>query len=395
MGPLPLPDRARFGGPFGILALRKPPHWPLHRVEEERQAIDVKALVLCAGRGSRLRPLTYTRPKASLPVAGRPVLGHVLDYLLRQGFTEVGVVIGPQQEELRPLAATRPDQRVEVIVQEQPYGISHAVRVARPFLGDEPFLLYLGDNLTDEQLGPALARFQQSQPAAVITLREVANPSAFGVAEVVSDRVVAVVEKPSRPPSNLAVAGLYLFSADVHAAIETLTPSIRGELEITDAIARLIDWHRPVLAHRMSGWWQDMGSAEGLLAANASLLDGIASEVDSTAILEEVQIQGRVRIGSGALLRRVRLRGPLVIGCGTRVTDSYIGPYTSIGDGARIEQVAVENSILLPECHLEGPALWLDDSLVGSGAEIWTRAGRSVSLLVGDGARILFPSDRR
>lgn len=357
--------------------------------------MDVKALVLCAGRGSRLRPLTHTRAKASLPVAGRPVLHHVLDYLLRHGFTEVGVVIGPQQDDLRQIVPRRTEQQVRLIVQDEPRGIAHAVRVAHPFLEEDPFLLYLGDNLTDEDLTPALARFHKSRPSALITLREVANPTAFGVAEVEGERVVRVVEKPADPPSNLAIAGIYLFAPIVHAAIERLQPSARGELEITDAIALLTDAKEIVLGHRMRGWWQDMGTVEGILAANTVLLDRIAGEIDPTAILEEVQIQGRVQIGPGAILRRVRLRGPLVIGAGSSLLDSYVGPYTSVGEEARLERAAVENSILLPGSRLEGPALRLEDSLVGSGAEVWAREGRSVSLLVGDDSHLLIPPDRR
>lgn len=355
----------------------------------------MKALVLCAGRGSRLRPLTHTRAKASLPVAGRPVLHHVLDYLLMHGFHEVGVVVGPQQHDLRSLVADRPGQRVCWIEQTEPRGIAHAVAMARSFLGDEPFLLYLGDNLTNERLAVALDQFRAEQPAALVTLRAVENPSAFGVAEVVGNRVVRVIEKPVTPPSNLAVAGIYLFRSDVHEAIRTLTPSGRGELEITDAIARLIEWNRPVLAHRIEGWWQDMGTLDGILTVNAQLLDGIRTQIDPSAQLEQVKILGRVSVGPNAHLRKVELRGPLVIGAGSRLTESYIGPYTSVGDGAHLTQVAVENSILLPGCRLSGPALRLEDSLVGSGAEVWTREGRAVSLLVGDDSHLLLPPDRR
>lgn len=357
--------------------------------------MDVKALVLCAGRGSRLRPLTHTRAKASLPVAGRPVLHHVLDYLLHHGFTEVGVVVGPQQDDLRHLVPVRAEQQVELIVQQEPCGIAHAVSMARPFLREQPFLLYLGDNLTDEDLTPALRRFHEAQPAALVTLREVENPRAFGVAEVVGDQVVRVVEKPANPPSNLAVAGLYLFASAVHDAIATLQPSARGELEITDAIARLIERQLPVLGHRIQGWWQDMGTLEGMLSANAMLLDRLQTEIHPSAVLEEVTVQGRVWIGPGAILRGVKLRGPLVIGAGSHLSESYVGPYTSVGAGGRMERVAVENSILLPDCRLGGPSLRLEDSVVGSGAEIWAREGRSVSLLVGDDSHLLIPPDRR
>lgn len=349
----------------------------------------MKALVLCAGRGRRLRPLTHTRAKASIPVAGRPVLQHVLAYLKRHGFADIGVVVSPGQEELRTLA----DDSITWIVQHEPLGIAHAVQTAASFLGTSPFLLYLGDNLTDENLAPALARFHTEAPAAMITVREVPNPQAFGVAELADDRVIRVVEKPAAPASRLAIVGVYLFRPAIHETIATLTPSARGEYEITDAIAGLIQTGRSVLAHRIGSWWQDMGSIEGILAANAHLLDQLESEVDPTASLHQVKIQGKVQIGPGAVLERVQLRGPLKIGAGSRLRDAFIGPHTSVGEDVVIESTAAENSILLPGCRLLGAPLHLTGSLLGSGATVGTTAGHGVSLYVGDDATLMVPLD--
>lgn len=351
----------------------------------------VKALVLCAGRGSRLRPLTHTRAKASVPVAGRPVLGHILSYLHRHGFTDVGVVIGTHQGELRSLPDAHNGQKVSFIVQRRPLGIAHAVRRARRFLGAEPFLLYLGDNLTDEDLVPAVDLFAAASPAAVILGRQVPNPQAFGVAEVSGNRVTRVVEKPSQPPSDLAIAGIYLFSPAVHDAIASLRPSARGEYEITDAIAGLLDVGAPVLHHRMTGWWQDMGSIEGTLAANAYVLDQIQPDIDPTAVLGDVQLQGRVRIGPGVVLERVRLRGPLDIGAGARLRDAYVGPYSSLGENVVIEETSIENSILLPGCRLQGAPFHLEGCLLGSGVTVRTRTGHAVSLHMGDDASLMIP----
>lgn len=355
----------------------------------------LKALVLCAGRGTRLRPLTHTRSKAALPVAGRPVLGHILSYLTSHGFTDIGVVVSPGRTGMKTLKEAAEGHPVTFIVQKRPRGIAHAVQAAAEFLGAEPFLLYLGDNLTNEDLAPALRRFQEAKPDAVIAVRTVPNPQAFGVAELEGSRVARVVEKPQQPISNLAIAGIYLFTPAVHAVIDQLTPSARGEYEITDAIAELIRAGHTVLAHRMTGWWQDMGTPSGMLAANSLLLDTIVSQYDPDVSLETTQIQGRVVIGPGTVLQNVRLRGPLIIGPGCHLQDAYIGPYTSVGADARIVGASLENSILLPGCRLEGPNFHLEDCLLGRGTVVEVRPGGSVTLLVGDDGALQIPSEWR
>jgi glucose-1-phosphate thymidylyltransferase len=355
----------------------------------------MKALVLCAGRGTRLRPLTHTRAKAAIPVAGRPVLSHILDYLWLHGFNEVGVVISPRQRELKSLPLLHSNQRVTFLVQKRQLGIAHAVQTAQTYLGGDPFLLYLGDNLTNEDLFPALERFQTEQPEALLAVRIVANPSEFGVAEVVAGRVVGVVEKPIGPVSNLAIAGIYLFQPSIHEAIGAIQPGRRGELEITDAIAQLLANGRPVIAHAMSGWWQDMGTPEGILTANSLLLDTIQTQIDPSASLIDVTIEGRVVIERGAQLRHVKLRGPILIGCNCQLEDAYIGPYTSVGDEVRITSASVEHSILLPGCRVEGPPFHLDDCLLGRRAVVEVRAGRTVTLWLGDDGRLQIPRDRR
>lgn len=368
----------------------------LNRVNQDlSEAVKiVKALVLCAGRGTRLRPLTHTRAKAAVPVAGRPVLGHILAYLRGHGLTEVGIVISSDQRELKRLDHDL-NLNLTFIVQKQPKGIAHAVQTAADFLGDQPFLLYLGDNLTDEDLGPMLATFQRERPSALVAVREVATPQAFGVAEVTGDRITRVVEKPRKPTTNLAVAGIYLFGPEVLQAIATLRPSARGEYEITDAIAALIGAGRTVLAHRMSGWWQDMGSPEGLLTANIQLLDAISHQISPGAILDGTSVQGRVVIGSGTVLEGVRLRGPLLIGPDCQIRNSYIGPYTSIGEGCRVEGASVENSVLLPYCRLIDPSFHLADCLLGRGAVVEVRPSHAVTIVMGDDGRLQFPPERR
>lgn len=355
----------------------------------------MKALVLCAGRGTRLRPLTHTQAKAALPVAGRPVLGHILTYLQTQGFHEIGIVISPEQAELKRLPVAAEGQSLTFIVQRSPRGIAHAVQTARGFLGSDPFLLYLGDNLTNEDLAPARQRFEADRPEALVAVREVPNPQAFGVAEVQGLRVTRVMEKPSVPATNLAIAGIYLFRPSVLEVIHQLKPSARGEYEITDAIAALVEAGRRVEVHRMTGWWQDMGSPEGMLAANGLLLDAMPANIDPGAALDQVQVQGRVVIAPGAVLENVRLRGPLLIGPDCQIRDAYIGPYTSVGQGARIQDASVENSILLPDCRLRGIPFHLEDCLLGRGAVVEVKAGRTFTILVGDDGRLQIPPDRR
>lgn len=355
----------------------------------------MKALVLCAGRGTRLRPLTHTRAKAALPVAGQPVLGHILSYLKSHGFKDIGIVTSPEQGELKRLKAAAEGQKITFIIQREPRGIAHAVQTASGFLGGQPFLLYLGDNLTNEDLAPALARFYGERPDGLVLVREVSNPQAFGVAEMEDGRIVRVVEKPQQPVSNLAIAGIYLFGPAVLEAIKSLSPSARGEYEITDAIARLIDSGAAVQGHRMAGWWQDMGTPEGMLAANILLLDTLSPRMAPGVALDSTTIQGRVAIDPGVILENVRLRGPLLIGPGCHLKDAYVGPYTSIGEGSRIYGASVENSILLPGCHLKGPTFHLEDCLLGRNAVVEVKAGRAVTLLVGDDGRLQIPPDRR
>lgn len=354
----------------------------------------MKALVLCAGRGTRLRPLTHTQAKAALPVAGRPVVGHILHYLSRHGFADVGVVISPGQEELRQVEGPA-GQRLTFIQQARPLGIANAVAAAQDYLGQEPFLLYLGDNLTDQDLWPLLDRFREEGPDGLIAVRKVSDPQQFGVAVLDGDRITKVVEKPASPPSNLAIAGLYLFTSQVHQAIAHLQPSARGEYEITDAIARLVDDGGTVLAAQMTGWWQDMGTPEGMLAANILLLDGITTDISPEVSLDSAKIQGRVTIGAGTRLQNVRLRGPLSIGPGCSLTDAYVGPYTSIGANCTIVDASMENSILLPGCRLEGPSFHLEGSLLGRRAVIQLRSGRAATLLLGDDGCIQFPGNGR
>lgn len=317
----------------------------------------MKGLVLCGGRGTRLRPLTYTIAKQLIPVANRPILSYVFDHLAVANIREVGVIISPEtgpavQEFLGDGA--RWNAKVSYIVQKEPLGLAHAVKIARDFLGDEPFVMYLGDNLLQDGIVSALKRFTDENVDALIMLKPVQNPSAFGVA-VLSEQgeVVRLVEKPKIPPSNLALVGVYLFSPKIHPVIETLRPSWRNELEITDAIQTLIEKGARVKPVIVDGWWLDTGKKDDLLDANHIVLKtyctrDIAGVVDHSEVVDNVSVAPDARIVNSKIL------GPTVIGAGALIEGSTVGPYASIGAECTIRNSRIEGSVVLEKSTIIG-----------------------------------------
>lgn len=353
----------------------------------------MKALVLSGGQGTRLRPITYTGAKQLVPVANRPILFYVLDNISRAGLSDVGMIVSPETgDEIRRVVGTgeRWGIQIQYIVQEKPGGLAHAVKTARTFLGDSPFLMYLGDNLIGSGIDAFISKFNDRGCDAVILLKKVEDARHFGVAEVgPGGEVIRLIEKPDLPPSNLALVGVYLFSAKIHRAIEQITPSSRGELEITDAIQKLLDTKLRVESHIVDSWWLDTGKKDDLLAANAVVLDewlrtGIQGEVDAMS-----QIIGRVQIGMGTKIVRSRIRGPVIIGENARIEDSFIGPYSSVGDGAHVRQSVVEHCVLLENCSIEGIDR-LEDSVLGRNVKVATNHGphKALRLLLGDDSRV-------
>jgi glucose-1-phosphate thymidylyltransferase len=349
----------------------------------------MKALVLSGGQGTRLRPITYTGAKQLVPVANRPILFYVLDNIALVGITDVGIVISPETgEEIRRAVGSgeRWKLEVEYILQDRPGGLAHAVQTARPFLGDWPFVMYLGDNLIGCGIDAFIKRFQSSSSDAVIALKPVDDPTQFGVAEIDADgRLVRLLEKPKEPPSNLALIGVYVFSPKIHQAIEGLKPSARGELEITDAIQRLIDWNCVVTTSIVDAWWLDTGKKDDLLAANTVVLDqwlqsDIQGEVDSLS-----RVAGRVKIGRGSKIVNSSIRGPVTIGEGVMIDDSFVGPYSSVGDGTTIHQSVVEHCVILEHCTINRVDR-LEDSVLGKSVNVSANQGphKAFRLLVGD-----------
>jgi glucose-1-phosphate thymidylyltransferase len=326
-----------------------------------------------------------------VPVANKPVLFYGIEAMAAAGIVDVGVIIAPQTgAEIKAAAGdgTRFGVRLTYIVQDEPLGLAHAVLTGRRFLGDSPFVMYLGDNLLQGGISGLVEKFRQHGPDALILLTPVADPENYGVAELRDGAVVRLLEKPPEPQTDLALVGVYMFTPEIHAAAGAISPSARGELEITEAIQRLVDQGLRVEPHVVTGWWKDTGRLDDLLAANRLVLDTIEARMEGELI--ESQVDGRVVVERGARLIRCAVRGPAVIGAGAALTDCYVGPYTAVGERCTIEGAEVEHSILLAGSSVHGLAGRMESSLLGRGATIRRdhRQPRAYRFMVGDNSEI-------
>ncbi len=353
----------------------------------------MKALVLSGGKGTRLRPLTHTIAKQLVPVANRPILGYVMRHLSEADIQDTGVVVAPEtQDEVKRYLGNgnRWGLNITYITQERPLGLAHAVKTAREFLQDSPFIMYLGDNLLGTGISKAVKEFQEHRADCMIFLKRVADPRAFGVAELdAQGNIISLVEKPKDPPSDLALVGVYLFSRAIHHAIDCIKPSWRGELEITDAIQILIDQGKKVRGEILETWWLDTGKKDDFLAANTTVLDqytirSIRGKVDSRSTIE-----GRVEIEKGARIINSTIRGPVVIGKDTLIDNSFIGPYSSIGHGTVIKDSVVEHVVILENSVVRG-IVRLEDSLIGRNARVSKsrRLRGALRLMIGDHSHV-------
>jgi glucose-1-phosphate thymidylyltransferase len=354
----------------------------------------MKGLILSGGKGTRLRPITHTSAKQLIPVANKPVLFYGIEAIVAAGIEEIGIIIAPETgDEIRETVGdgSRFGARITYIVQDAPSGLAHAVLTGEDFLGTDAFVMYLGDNLLQGGITELVASFRAGAPDALILLTPVDDPENYGVAELEDGRVVRLVEKPPQPLSDLALVGVYMFTAAIHDAARSISPSRRGELEITDAIQYLVDAGSRVEPHIVRGWWKDTGRLDDMLEANRLILDTIETRVDGELV--ESQVDGRVVVEAGARLERSTVRGPAIIGAGARLTDAYVGPYTAIGERCAIESAEVEHSILLADSSVRDLHGRMESSLLGRNVRIARDRlqPRAYRFMVGDNSEIAIP----
>lgn len=352
----------------------------------------MKGLILAAGLGTRLRPITSLRPKPVVNVANRPLIHYSLDDLLDVGIHEVGIVVSPDTHGYIEEALAPYDDRVDVtyIVQDPPKGLAHAVEVAQDFLGSDPFVMYLSDNLFQHGIRPFVDAFRPDEGVnAVLALVPVDDPRAFGVAEVRDGRVTDLVEKPEHPPSNLAVAGVYVFDASIHESIRGLEPGAKGEYQITDAVERLIRRDGHVAYGEVEGWWKDTGKAEDILDANRLQLSRLARKVDGE--VEDSRLTGEVVVEAGAVVRNSTVVGPALLAAGSRTENAYVGPFTSIGNDVRLEDAEVEYAVVGAGSEIRDVTVRIHGSLIGEEVIITGSEDRPHAnvLTVGDKSRIV------
>lgn len=327
----------------------------------------MKGLILSGGTGSRLYPLTYSNAKQLIPLANKPILFRVIEAIRDAGITEIGIVVGSTGGRIRDAVGDgiRWGVKITYIQQDKPLGLAHAVKVSQPFLGDDRFVMFLGDNVIEGGISPLIAQFADSEWNSQIVLTKIEHPEQYGVAELGEDnRIVRLVEKPKVPPSNLALVGIYMFDSNIFRAVTAIKPSWRGELEITDAIQWLVDQKYAVHPYVHSGWWIDTGAPGDLLEANDLVLEEIDYGIDGY-VDRESTVGRRVKIEQGAEIINSVVRGPSIIGKNARIVNSYIGPFTSVNHGVVIENSEIEHSVVLEKSQIKDIGTRIQDSLIG------------------------------
>jgi glucose-1-phosphate thymidylyltransferase len=351
----------------------------------------MKGLILSGGKGTRLRPLTYTSAKQLVPVANKPVLFYGIEAMVAAGIRDIGIVVGDTHEEIRRAVGdgSKWSASITYIPQDAPRGLAHAVAISEPFIGDSQFVMYLGDNLLNKGLTPFVERFWNEKPAAQILLAKVPDPHQFGVAELRGDTVVRLVEKPQEPVSDLALVGVYLFGPEVFNSVARIKPSFRDELEITDAIQDLIDRGFVVKPQIVDGWWKDTGRLEDMLEANRLILDtlerNVAGDIDAIS-----RIEGKVVVEPGATIRQSVVRGPAVIGSRARLLNCYVGPFTAIMNDVEIRDAEIEHSIVLEGSQIQDIGTRIEDSLIGKNVRLHRVPAkpRAYRFMLGDNSEV-------
>jgi len=351
----------------------------------------MKGLILSGGKGTRLRPLTFTQAKQLVPVANKPVLFYGIEALKEAGIQEIGIVVGDTKDEIKEAVGdgTIWGIKVQYIEQEEPLGLAHAVMISESFLGKDSFVMYLGDNILKSGIRSLVEEFQERKPNSLILLTEVPNPQMFGVAELKEGRVVRLVEKSKKPMSNFALVGVYMFDCHIFKAVKEIKPSWRNELEITDSIQYLIDNGYEVHPHFVTGWWKDTGKIEDILEVNRLILESIEGSIEGE-VDRSSRIIGQVILEKGVVVKNSTIRGPAIIGAGTEIVDSYIGPFTSIQNKCKIIKTEVEHSIIMEGSEIRDIGSRVDESLIGREVKIFKSPPKPsvYRLMVGDKSEI-------
>ena len=360
----------------------------------------MKGLILSGGKGTRLYPLTYKRAKQLIPVANTPVLVRVIETIRDAGITEIGIVTGDTGAEIEAVLE-KLDLGVSLtyIPQDSPDGLAHAVKISREFLGDDRFVMFLGDNVIQGGISNLITQFAEGDWNCQIVLKSVGmdKASLYGIAQLHDDgSIEQLIEKPKEPPTDLALVGIYMFDSNIFKAVEEIKPSWRNEFEITDAIQWLIDNEYTVYPHVHEGWWIDTGKSTEMLVANDHVLEELVPSISPDAIIENSQVDSRVTVEAGAKVINSTIRGPAIIGKNTMIKDSYVGPFTSIYYDAIIEDCEIEHSIALEECKIISPGMRVQDSLIGRAAKLTgsTRKPRALKMNLGDYSTIWLPKQQ-
>lgn len=337
----------------------------------------MRSIILCAGKGTRLRPLTYTSAKHLIPLANKPALEYAIEKIKECGINEIGIIIGEETGEdiKREMGdGSKWDVDIQYILQEEPLGLAHAVKVARDFLQDESFLMYLGDNLLKNSINQYRESFEKGSKQAFVLLTHVENPQQFGIVELKDKKIVRMVEKPKQPPTDLALIGVYFFDKTIHKAIDNITPSARGELEITDAIQWLVDHKYAVEAEVIEGWWKDTGKPEDIIEANRLILEDIHRDLKNARIDEPSKVFGRISLAEDVEVINSTIMGPVVIGKKARIINSYIGPFTSLSEGVQVENSEIEYSIIMANTCINHVSCRMQNCLIGKDVNIYRSA---------------------
>lgn len=349
----------------------------------------MKGLILSGGKGTRLRPLTFTRAKQLIPIANKPVLIRVVETIRAAGIDEIGIVVGDNGAEIAEAVGNgeRWNARITYIPQEAPLGLAHAVKTAQPFLDEDSFVMFLGDNVIQGGINELVNDFASHDWNSQIVLKAVDDPTAFGVAKLRGDgSIEQLIEKPKNPPSNLALIGIYMFDKRIFEAVNAITPSWRGEYEITDAIQWLIAQGYTVQPHIHEGWWIDTGKQKDMLEANCAVLDEITPSIAADVVIENSEIDRRVTVERGARIINSVIHGPTIIGEDAVIEDAYVGPYTSIYHHVKLESCEIERSIVLEHSSIRQLNVRLHGCLIGRDVTVTRREEkpRALTLNLGD-----------